>query len=242
MKYTRKSRLMAMSVAGLMALGLLGAAGVAMAQSPGDGQGAQHQGARRGQVIKSAMKVIVESSGLAPDVFRQGHKDGKSINTILTENNVDPATVQAAVLAALDTKLDEKVLAGDLTQEAADAAYARAETALPTLMDREPTPGEHRGKIQKAVRSAINTAAEVIGVEPKELVEAMKAGDTIADVATANGVDPDAVVDALVARATAKLDEAVANGRISEEKAAEIKGGLEARMTKLVNEGRQPQP
>ncbi len=242
MKYTRKSRLMAMGVASLMAVGLLGAAGVAMAQEPGDGAGAQHQGAHRGRLIKSTMKQIVESSGLSPEVFRQGFKDGKSINTILTENGVDPATVQAAVLAALDAKLDEKVLAGDLTQEQADALYARAGTALPTLMDREPTPGEHRGKIRKAIKGAINTAAEVTGVEPRELVEAIKAGETIADVATANGVDPDTVVDALVSQASAKLDEAVANGRISEEKATEIKGGLEERMTKLVNEGRQPRP
>ncbi len=240
MKYTRKSRLMAMGVASVMAVGLLGAAGAAMAQTPGDGQATQHQGAHR--IVKSTMKQIVESSGLSPDVFRQGFKDGKSINAILTENNVDPATVQAAVLAALDAKLDEKALTGDLTQEQADALYARAETALPGLMDREPTPGEHRGKFRKAIKGAINTAAEVIGVEPQELVEAIKAGGTIADVATANGVDPAAVVDALVAQASAKLDEAVANGRISEEKATEIKSGLEERMTKLVNEGHQPQP
>ncbi|MBI5947674.1 MAG: hypothetical protein HY875_06025 [Chloroflexi bacterium] len=242
MKYTRKSRLMALSVAGVMAVGLLGAAGVAMAQSPGDGSSAQHLGAHRGRIFKSTMKQIVESSELSPEVFNQGFKDGKSINTILTENGVDPATVQAAVLAALDAKLDEKVLAGDLTQEKADALYARAETALPKLMDHTPQPGEHRGKIAKALRGAIKTAAETIGIEPQELAGALKGGQSIADVASANGVDPQTVVDALVAQASAKLDEAVANGRISEEKAAEIKSGLPERMTELVNKSRQPNP
>jgi hypothetical protein len=67
-------------------------------------------------------------------------------------------------------------------------------------MDRERfrhrTPGKH-----------LETVAEVIGISAEDLRAALADGRSIAEVAEANGVDPQAVVDALVAEATARLDE-----------------------------------
>jgi hypothetical protein len=45
------------------------------------------------------------------------------------------------------------------------------------------------------------------------------------------------VIDAMVADATTRIDEAVKEGKIDEAKATEIKSNLEDRITKLVNEG-----
>lgn len=55
----------------------------------------------------------------------------------------------------------------------------------------------------------LETAASVIGVTADDLKAALKSGQSIADVATANGVDPQAVIDALVAEATDKVTERI---------------------------------
>ena len=94
---------------------------------------------------------------------------------------------------------------------------------------------DHRHLRRMVARAAVKDAAGVIGIEPQELVAALRDGQSIAQVATAHGVDPQTVIDKLVADASARIDEGVANGKLSAEKAAEIKGKLPERVTKAVN-------
>jgi hypothetical protein len=91
--------------------------------------------------------------------------------------------------------------------------------------------GEHRGE-------ALEAAAAAIGIDEDALREALRDGPTLAEVAEANGVDPQVVVDALVAEANERLDEAVAEGRLSEERATELRAELAERITERVQEGR----
>ena len=86
----------------------------------------------------------------------------------------------------------------------------------------------------------LEVAAQAIGIEVDALREALGNGQTIAEVAQANGVEVQAVVDALVADATAHLDEAVANGRLTQEEADERKAELPERITARVN-GERPE-
>ncbi len=77
--------------------------------------------------------------------------------------------------------------------------------------------------------------AEAIGVSTDELREALRDGQTIAEVAEANGTDPQDVIDALVAGGTERLDAAVADGRIDQATADERKEALPDRAADLVN-------
>lgn len=63
--------------------------------------------------------------------------------------------------------------------------------------------------------------AEAIGIEPESLREALDAGQSVADVATANGVDAASVVDALVDHAEERLAEKVADGDLTRAEADE---------------------
>ena len=60
-------------------------------------------------------------------------------------------------------------------------------------------------------------------------------GKSLADVAKAEGKSVDGLVQALVAGAEERLDDAVDDGKLSQAQADEIKAGLEERMTELVN-------
>jgi len=82
--------------------------------------------------------------------------------------------------------------------------------------------------------------AELLGVSIEDLQAAHEAGQSIADVAAAQGVDVQIVIDALVADAQARLDEKVADGTIAADRAAEISETLVERVTARVN-GERPE-
>ncbi|MCP4226998.1 MAG: hypothetical protein GY773_26955, partial [Actinomycetia bacterium] len=74
---------------------------------------------------------------------------------------------------------------------------------------------------RKGCGRSLDTVAEIIGIEADELKAALDEGQSLADVAEANGVHPDAVVDALIADAEARIEEKVEAGRLTEAEAAE---------------------
>jgi hypothetical protein len=96
-----------------------------------------------------------------------------------------------------------------------------------------PCRGGHRGRL-------LEPAAEAIGIEVDALREALQNDQTIAQVAQANNVDPQAVVDALVADVSARIDQKVADGDLTQAEADEKKAALPERMTALVN-GEKPE-
>jgi len=95
-------------------------------------------------------------------------------------------------------------------------------------------PGCHRGP-----HRGLEAAAEAIGIEVDALREAVQGGRTIAQVAQANGVDVQTVIDAMVADATERIDAKVAEGDLTQERADDLKAGLTERVTAIVN-GERP--
>jgi len=59
----------------------------------------------------------------------------------------------------------------------------------------------------RVVKHAAKIAADTIGISTQELRDALKSGKSIAQVAQEHGVDPAAVVDALVQARTARVQE-----------------------------------
>jgi len=93
--------------------------------------------------------------------------------------------------------------------------------------------GHHRGELLEA-------AAAAIGIEEDALRDALENDQTIAQVAQANDVDPQTVVDALVADVSARIDQRVADGDLTQEEADEKKAELPEHMTAVVN-GEKPE-
>ncbi|MEX0698241.1 MAG: hypothetical protein WD651_05450 [Acidimicrobiia bacterium] len=83
--------------------------------------------------------------------------------------------------------------------------------------------------------ASFEAAADIIGIENADLREALADGATLAEVAEDNGVDVETLVDGLVAALNEKVDELVADGRITEERAAEIKENAPQRIENFVN-------
>ena len=137
---------------------------------------------------------------------------------------------------------------GTLTQQQADAVDQALDAARPT-----PDPGttgkhDHGGRGRGGpgpggrmgdfgVRVGLDEAATAIGIEPAELRDALRDGQTIAEVAEANDVETQTVIDAMVAAAEARIDEAVADGRLTAEAATERLTDVTERITTFVEDG-----
>lgn len=118
-----------------------------------------------------------------------------------TGERPDPSTI-------MTTRLQGLVDEGTIT-------VAQRDTVIATLQAARPASGEHEGHQDRQGRRAerrqasLETAASVIGVTADELKAALQSGQSIAQVATANGVDPQTVIDALVAEATTDLTQRI---------------------------------
>ena len=76
--------------------------------------------------------------------------------------------------------------------------------------------GHHGGMMGGAAGVASEALTDLLGIDAQELRTQLRDGATLAEIATANGVDPQAVVDELVGELQERLDTAVADGRIDQ--------------------------
>ncbi len=95
-------------------------------------------------------------------------------------------------------------------------------------------PAKHPA-VRRAIRRAVVLiSAKTIGVKPADLVNELKSGKSIADVAKAHNVKPAAVVTALVKAGHARVEQAVKNHRITRARANKIEARLPGLATKVV--------
>ena len=88
---------------------------------------------------------------------------------------------------------------------------------------------------RKGMAEHLDQMAELIGVEADALREALKSGQSLADVAAENGVDPQVLIDAIVESIEDKIDKMLEEGRIDADKADEMRADAESTATKIVN-------
>ncbi|HSL26975.1 MAG TPA: hypothetical protein VLA54_11895 [Acidimicrobiia bacterium] len=133
--------------------------------------------------------------------------------------------------------LDDLVEAGTITAAQADAVAEHLATTFPHHgLPHHGLPAHGRHFLGRGMAWAgLNEIAAVIGVDLTDLTEALRDGQSIADVATTNGVDPEDVIDALVQAHQDRLDQAVGAGRITAEEAGDRAARARSHITDLVN-------
>ncbi len=116
--------------------------------------------------------------------------------------------------------LDELVAEGVITQAQADTITERMQAARAEFR----TNRGHRGY------PGAEVVTELLGLTQAEIREAFQAGTTLAELAEAQGIATDDLVDALVAEAEAKVAEKLEAGDITQERADSILDGLEEKI------------
>lgn len=140
--------------------------------------------------------------------------------------------LDAALKQALENRIDAAVTAGTITAAQAAELKQRIEDGEVPLVGVRPGFG-HRGGHHGFVDFA--AAADYLGVTEAKLRAGLENGDTLAEIAKANGKTAAGLEQALVTAAKADLDEKVAAGRLTAAQRASILADLESRVDDVVN-------
>jgi hypothetical protein len=157
-----------------------------------------------GVLLRAAAQYLgIDRSELAKDV-----RSGQTLAQIANAHGKSVSGLQAAMVAAVKMKLDAAVASGKLTSTREQQVLARVQKLVGRLVN---------AKI--AARPAakarlLGVAASYIGIAPKALLAELK-GKSLAQVAAAHGKTAAGLKAALLAPFKARLDQAVAAGRIN---------------------------
>lgn len=91
----------------------------------------------------------------------------------------------------------------------------------------------HGGGLAAAL---IRATVDLTGLTNQQVLDALRAGRSLAQIAAANGSSGDAVVQAVVTKVKERLDRLVAEGRLTQAQADQRLADVKTRATELVND------
>jgi ribosomal protein S20 len=211
-------------VAALAGGGVLGqslaATTVAGAQTANDQRPGGH-----GPNLDAAAQALNLSAG----DLRSKLEDGNTTIEVAQAQGVDVQKVIDAMVADATAHIEQDVKDGKLTADQANQRKSNLQDRITKLVNEGKPKGDHGPKL--------DAAAKALNVSVDDLRSKLKDGKTLAQVAKDQGVDVQKVIDAMVADATAHIDQAVKDGKLTADQATQRKSGLKDRITKLVNDG-----
>ena len=182
---------------------------------------------------KKVIAVVVTTLALtAGSIGVAGAASKASQRVTVTKSSTKVAgQLGVAPEQALATILKDLVSKGTLTQAQADAVTAAAVAAKAAHDANRPQGG--KGGPLGADRAAIETlVSTTIGVDTATIKSRLQAGESLAQIA---GTKKDALIAALVADETKRIDAAVTAGKLTAAQATEMKTNLVAHVTEEVN-------
>jgi len=177
-------------------------------------------------IVVTTLALTAGSIGVAGAASKASQKVSvtKSSASVAGQVGVGPEQALATILKDLVTK-------GTLTQAQADAVTA-AVTAAKAARDADRPMGGKGGPLD-ADRAAMEAlVSKTIGVDSATVKSRLQAGESLAQIA---GAKKDALIAALVADHTKRIDAAVTAGKLTAAQATQMKANLVAHVTEEVN-------
>ena len=195
-----------------------------------------------GGAAAGALLVGLGAAGAiaASHVLSPGDESKAVIDDAASQLGVKPTELSNALKQALKNRIDEAVDAGKLTEEQGKELKERIDSdEYPLLFGGlfgrgGPGFGLDHGFGPHDGFGFLETAASYLGMSEADLRKALE-DRTLAEIAKEKGKSVDGLVKAIVAAQEKKIDEAVADGRITKAQATELKSRLADRVEALVN-------
>jgi hypothetical protein len=194
---------------------------------------------RKSKYAVGAAAVLISAGGGAAAVAAsQNNSRSDESKTIIDDAagqlGISPEKLSNALKKALADRVDAAVAAGRITKAEGDALKARIQA------DDFPIIGGHHGGFGFGLGHVgffgrLDAAAGYLGLTDAQLRTELENGKSLAQIAKDHGKSVQGLIDALVASAKQKLDQAVAAGRLTKAQETEMLSGLKDRITNLVN-------
>jgi hypothetical protein len=198
---------------------------------------------RKGAVVVAVVIAVLAAAGAA--VAGSGILGGSSDRQAILDNaakrlGVTPQKLSDALQGAVLDQIDAAVAAGRLTKEQGDALKQRIQSGngLGGVLGVPFFFGPHgQARLAGGFLATLDSVASYLGLTVAQLRDQLASGKTLAQVAQAQGKSVDGLEQAIVAAATTKLDQAVANGQLTSAQRDAILSRLKANVDSLVKNG-----
>jgi hypothetical protein len=212
-----RSRTKQAAVAAGLGLALIGGGGAALATAAGN----------------SGAKQTATTPSAEAEAFLEG---------VASHLGISVDTLKSAIKAAALDRVDAALAAGQITQAQADALKQRIQSGtgplglgLGGLGLKGLGLGFGHGPVGGRAGGQLDAAAKAIGVDTSTLLDALRNGKSIADVAKEHNVSVATVEQAMLDSAKTKLDAAVKAGKLTSDQEAKLLDGLKQGIDAFVN-------
>ena len=188
-------------------------------------------------VIATAVAVAVGGGGAAFAGSRLGPPEAERDAVIADaawQLGIEPQALEDALGKALENRVDAAVEAGRLSEERGERLKERIRAGDAPFL-RRPGLRLAGGPFGRGERvRKLEVAAGYLDLSKDQLRERLRDGQSLAGVARDEGKPVDGLVDALEAALRERLDRAVEDGRLTEERRDAVLERLEGRIEALV--------
>ena len=183
------------------------------------GPGLHHQGPWMGD--DSPMTVVAEQLGMTTEELMQEIRNGKSVEELAEEKGVELTTIVDELVSKRTERLNTYVDKGYLSQEDTETALTMARVHTVDLLTRSiPTTITNAIKGRNfGENGPLSVVAESLDMSVEDLISELRAGNTMAEVIADNDGNVETIADEVVAQQAERLQQAVDNGRITQEQA-----------------------
>ncbi|MEM7345040.1 MAG: hypothetical protein AAF485_12420 [Chloroflexota bacterium] len=168
------------------------------------------------------LEAVAEFAQLDYDTLRQGVEQGQSIAEVAQANGVDTQTLLNRLLSAEQAELTAAVTEGELTQQEATEEFAEITKEINQLIVQKNLslePIDHDQDEEDL--EFLQPIATALQIDVTSLETQLKAGQSLADIAKAQGINPQLVIDTLASLEKTMIAEEVAAGEITQAEADE---------------------
>ncbi|WP_067934660.1 hypothetical protein [Alicyclobacillus kakegawensis] len=187
-------------------------------QHSSDGHG------RFGAIATEIAKIL----GIDKDTLKTDLKSGQTLAQIAQSKGISEQKLISELEVDFKQHLDQAVQNGKLTASQEHALIQKFEDHAQKLV-------EHKFSAHPTAKARVlKEIAQTLGVSKQTLLQDLKNGQSIAQVAESKGISTDSLVSQLKTKTKARLDQAVQNGKLSANQERQILNTLQKRLTKLV--------
>ncbi len=199
---------------------------------------------KRVAAIAAATIAVAGGAGVAVAATGNGTRPSGFLDSVARHLGISREKLDDATKAAAIDQVNSELAAGRITKEQADELKKRIEagdapflggfgarSGIPPIVGGPGGPGT----VKPFIDDGLAAAAKYLGLSESDLRDKLSNGQSLADVAKAQGKSADGLQDAIVAAEKADLDKAVADKKLTQSQADDILSGLKSRIGDLVN-------
>lgn len=187
----------------------------------------------------AGLAVAGGGAAFAATQFGNPKEDNPAIiNDAAQRLGVQPSALSDALKESLKDRVDAAVAAGELTKDEGDAIKARIDSGEAPLFFTGPAFGKFGGPPMGHFEMGfpgLDTAASYLGLSVSGLRSKLESGKSLADVAKDQGKSVDGLIQALVDDVKKNLDDAVSQGRLTQDQENSILANVKEKITDFVN-------